>query len=207
MLDGYVSEKEQIESIRKWWNEHGKLLLLAVGIGLLIGFSWRQWQKLQLQRAENAAVVYQQVLQANSDKQIKTLQGGVAILKQHFSGTPYASLGALLAAKEAVNQKQLPEALTELQWVIDHGAVSRLKEIARINAARVLLAQSKPKEAEAVIKKMDDKSFAPLVSWVKGDIAMQEGNQQSAQKYYQEAKNGLADFPPAATVLAQLSAN
>ena len=207
MLDGYVSEKEQIESIRRWWNEHGKLLLLAVGIGLLIGFSWRQWQKLQAQRAENAAVVYQQVLKADNDKQIKSVQGGVAILKQHFSGTPYASLGALLAAKEAVDQKQLPQALTELQWVIDHGTVARLKEIARIEAARVLLAQSKPKDAEALMKKTDDKGFAPLVSFVKGDIATQEGDAKSAQKYYSDAKNGLADFPPAADMLSQLTAN
>jgi predicted negative regulator of RcsB-dependent stress response len=136
MLDGYVSEKEQIESIRRWWNEHGKLLLLAVAIGLLIGFAWREWQKLGVQRAEDAAVVYQQVLQADSDKQFKTAQGGATILKQHFSHTPYASLGALLAAKEAVNAERLPQALTELQWVIDHSAIARLKEIARINAAR-----------------------------------------------------------------------
>lgn len=207
MLDGYVSEKEQLEMIRKWWHEHGKMLLLAVGIGLLIGLAWRQWQKLSLQRSENAAVMYQQVLQADTDKQFQKVQGGASLLKAHYAGTPYASMGALLSAKELIAQNQLPQAITELQWVIDHGVNARLKTIARIDAARVLLAQKKPKDALAILSKVDDKSFSPLVNWVKGDIATQQGESQSAQRYYVEAKKGLADFPPASDALTKLSAN
>lgn len=205
MLDGYVSEKEQIESIRKWWQAHGKSLLMAVAIGLLIGLSWRYFQKLSLARAENGALVYQQVLQAANNHDAKTLEGGVVILKSHYAHTPYASLGALLAAKQAVSDNQLPIALAQLTWVIDHGNNARLQTLARINAARVLLAQHHPAEALKLIQKIKDKNFMPLVAWVQGDIALQQGDRVAAQKQYQEAKNGLTDLPEAQNVLTIMS--
>lgn len=207
MLDGYTSEKEQLESIRKWWNEHGKAILIAVVVGLGLGLVWRYWHKLSVQRSENASVVYQQVLEANSKGQTKTVQGGVDFLMSHFASTPYASLGAMLYAKNAVMQNQFPDALTKLQWVIDHGSVKRLKEVARISSARILLSEGKPADALKQIKVVDDNSFMPLVEWVTGDIDTAQGNAAEAKKHYQNAKNELVDFPPASDVLTQLMSN
>lgn len=206
MLDGYTSEKEQLEAIRKWWNENGKFLVIAVLIGLAIGMCWRYWHKLALQRTENASMLYQEVLQADSTKNVKVAQADVDFLMKKFSSTPYASLGALIYAKEAVAQQQLPAALTKLQWVIDNSKLPRLKEMARISAARILLSQGKTADASAQIKKVDDKSFMPLVNWVQGDIDTQLGDVKKAQTEYQNAKSELSDFPPAEKVLNQLMA-
>lgn len=203
MLDGYVSEKEQIEAIQKWWRENGKFLMVAIIIGLAIGFGWRYWHKVEMHRAEKASVIYQSLLQADTQNKTSTVEGGAKLLMNDFSSTPYASLAALLSAKEAVTQNQLPVALTQLQWVISNGKQKRLKQIARINAARILLAQKNPTAAMNMLKVVDDKSFAPLIAWVKGDIATQQGDSKAADKYYTDAKKGLDGFAPAEKLLSQ----
>src|SRR3990167_11172787 len=102
MLDGYVSEKEQLESIRKWWHSNGKFILIAVVVGLSLGFGWKYWHQLQLRRDENAAMIYQSIIQADSQNNMKTAQGCAKLLMNQFPKTPYASLAALLSSKELV---------------------------------------------------------------------------------------------------------
>ncbi len=201
MLDGYVSEKEQLESIGKWWNENGKFLLMAIAIGLAIGFGWRYWHTLQMRRAENASVVYQSVLEADSQNNTATVIGGAKLLMNRFSNTPYASLAALLLAKESVAQNNLSLALKNLHWVISNSDQKRLQQIARLSSARILLAEHNPKAAADELSVVDDKHFAPLIAWLKGDIDTQEGNAIGAEAHYTEAKSALAGFHPAMDVL------
>src|SRR3989338_10730442 len=185
MLEGYVSEKEQIESIKKWWQENGKFLALAILMGLIIGFGWRYWHTMERNRAENASIIYQSILNADAKKQFTTAQGGSDILMQHFSSFPYASLAALVWAKEAVSQNNLSVALSKLQWVIDHGEPSALRSVAAINTARILLSQHKPQAALSMVNKITDTHFEPLVNWIKGDSEAQLGDVKKSQAYYQ----------------------
>ena len=204
MLDGYVSEKEQLESIKKWWDNNGKFIAIAIIIGLLLGFAWRYWHQMQLRLDDNASMLYQSVVVADAKNNFKTAQGGAAILMKNFANTPYASLAALLSAKEWAEQKQYDQAMTQYQWVITHSNVTRLQQIARISAASLLLTRNQPDAALKIISVVNDKHFEPLIAWVKGDIDMQKGDIKNARKNYQIAKNALAPFPPAANYLSQL---
>ena len=207
MLDGYVSEKEQLEEIGKWWKENGKWITVAIIVGLILGFGWRYYQKIETRRLENASMIYQSVLQADKQSQFKTAQGGAVLLMKDFPKTPYADLAALLFAQEAASQNQLDIALTQLNWVIKNSSSTRQKQIARINAARILLSQNNTDAASKMLYVTNDKTFMPLVYWVRGDIATKMGDVKLAETDYQNAKMGLADFPPAADVLNQLLAN
>jgi predicted negative regulator of RcsB-dependent stress response len=201
MLDGYVSEKEQIESIRKFWNEHGKFIVIAIVVGLAIGFGWRYFHTFEKRRAENAAIVYQSIMSADAKGDVTTVQGGATVLMTQFSSSPYASLAALLSAKEAISKNDLSGALTSLQWVIKNSDQKRLQQVARIYAARILLSQNNPAAATNEIKIVDDKSFEPLIDWVKGDIDTQEKNAVKERAHYEDAKREFAEFPPAVDFL------
>lgn len=207
MLDGYVSDREQIESIKKWWNDSGKHIVLAVVIGLALGLAWKYWHRILIRRSENASIIYQSVLQADQQNNFSTAQGGITMLMTHYTSTPYASLGALVFAKEAVSQNHLSLALTKIQWAIEHSRESRIKEIAQIYAARILLSQGKTQDALSQLKIVNDKQFQPVVNWVKGDIYSKEGNIQQATMHYDEAKKSFSDFPPAKTLLTEQLAN
>lgn len=206
MLDGYVSEKEQLEAIKKWWDDNGKWIAIAVIVGVALGFGWRYFHRIETRRLENASQIYQVVLEADKQNQFKTSQDSAALLIKDFPNTPYAGMAALLLAKEAVSQNQLDVALSQLNWVIDHAKSMRQKQIARILGARILLSQHKTQNALAMIQVVNDKSFSPLINWVRGDIETQLDQEGSAQADYQRAKNGLSDFPPAIDWLNQLLA-
>lgn len=203
MLDGYVSEKEQIDAIRKWWRDNGKLTITAIFFGLLVGFGWRYWHTLEIRRAENASVVYQSVLMADSKKDYASAKSSTALLTKDFANSPYTSLAAMIVAKEAVEQNDLQTASTQLQWVIDHGNPARLQDIARLSLSRILVSENKTDVALATLKGIKDKSFLPLVNWVKGDVYTKEGNAKEAQSHYTAAKNALSEFPPAVKLLNQ----
>ena len=206
MLDGYTSDKEQVESIRKWWDESGKGIVLAIVLGLAIGFGWKYWHQLQIRRAENASVVYQSVLQADMQNHLSKAQGGATILMTRFSGTPYASLAGLLFAKEAVAQNNLPLALSKLEWVISHSHSPQLKQIAQLSAARILLSQGNTTAALAQLKTLSSKQFQPAEDWIKGDIYSKEGDVKKAKAHYQSAQSALQGFSEAdAALTAQLA--
>ncbi|OGT51852.1 MAG: hypothetical protein A3E84_05660 [Gammaproteobacteria bacterium RIFCSPHIGHO2_12_FULL_42_13] len=197
-----LSEREQIEALGRWWSQYGKYLLIAVLIGAALGFAWKYLKNMRVQYLENASMIYQDVLSGS-----KNAEKAADLLKKKFFKTPYASMAALILAKNDVEHHQLSEALTELQWVVDHSRLSRLTQIAHLNAARILLSEGKTNEASLQVKTIVDESYAPLVEWVRGDIASKQGDTQTAQAAYEKAKSGLADFSPATTILAQLSAS
>jgi len=173
---------------------------------LLIGFSWRQWHKLSTQRAENAAVIFEQLLDADHAKAYDKVSSGAALLTEHFSGTPYAAMSMLLVAKEAVESNKLSKATAALSWVINSGKNKRLETIARIELARIYLSQANPIAAEKTIHGIKNKGFEPLISWIEGDIAAQKGDMASARANYMKAKEAYGEFAPADNVLTQLIA-
>lgn len=201
MLDGYVSEKEQLEQIKKWWHENGKFIAIAIVVGLFIGLGWRYWHTMQIRYAENAAMIYQSVVQADSQNNTTTAQGGAKILMEKFSRSPYASLSALLWAKEAAAQNDLKTALSKLQWVITRGRENRLKQMARLSAARIFLAQNNFVAAANELKIVNDAHFQPLIDWVKGDIDAKQGDAEKAKAHYLASKNAFAGFQPAVDLL------
>ena len=200
-MESNYSEKEQLESIKKWWQDTGKYIAIAVIVGLLLGFGWRYWHTIERHRAENASAIYQSVLVAASQNNNATVQGGAALLMKDFSSSPYAGLAGLLSAKTFITENKLPAALTQLQWVIQHSNETRLQEIARISAARVLLAQNQAKAALVELKTINDKAFLPLVYWVRGDSYTQLNNKKEASDAYLQAKNALTSVPSAEALL------
>jgi predicted negative regulator of RcsB-dependent stress response len=140
-------------------------------------------------------------VQAATQNNAATVIGGAQILMDKFSSTPYASLAALLSAKELVSQNKLPGALTQLQWIIKNSNEKRLQQIARINAARILLAQNNSVAAMNEIKTVNDKNFEPLIHWIKGDIYTKENNAEKARAEYSDAKSAFIEFPPAVDFL------
>lgn len=187
-----TTDKEQIETLKKWWNDYGKAIVVAVIIGLLIGFGWRYWRSHHLQKAENASAIYQSMVFSDSEKNYKLAQAYGKQLITQYADTPYASTAALLWAKEAVVANNMTMALNRLQWVIKRSDVKAFKQIARVRAARILLAENKLDAALAMVNKIEDKAYLPTIQQVKGDIFRAQGNNKQALQALTAAKNGLA---------------
>ena len=61
----YMTDKEEREFIKKWWNDYGKLLMVAVVVGLCVGFGWRYWRQHKITMSEQASATYQAMVTAD----------------------------------------------------------------------------------------------------------------------------------------------
>jgi predicted negative regulator of RcsB-dependent stress response len=185
-----ATDKEQIEEIKKWWNDYGKAIAIAVIIGLVIGFGWRYWSRYRTAEEDTASAMYQAMLQATSKEQAGPAFAYAEQIQQKYGSTVYASMASLMAGRIAVITKKYSEASTMLSWVIQNGKIPAYKQIARIRDARVLLQLKEPQLAMKVLATVDDNNFAPLISNVKGEIYLAENNSKAANAAFEKAKSG-----------------
>jgi predicted negative regulator of RcsB-dependent stress response len=74
-------------------------------------------------------------------------------------------------------------------WVVEHSKDPAMRQIARIRAARLLLAMDKADDALALLNKRDDESMNILTDEVRGDIYAVQKNYAEARKAYTKAQS------------------
>lgn len=189
------TEEEQLAQIKEWWQRNGKPLMLGAVIALVLVFGWQFWQKHQINQAQSASVLYQQLLTAaleSGDVDAAEVSRLGNLLKKDFAGTHYAQYGSLFIAKVAVEAGRLDEAASELRAILDKPADKTLDELARQRLARVLAAQDKADEALKLLDGEADKAFAASREELKGDLLVQLGRDDEAHAAYSKAKESLS---------------
>ena len=60
-MEGYKTDDEQIEHLKRWWQENGKSIIGGITIGLIAIFGWRGWQDHLVSQGEKASDLYEQM--------------------------------------------------------------------------------------------------------------------------------------------------
>ncbi len=186
-MDGYTTEEEQVEVLRKWWRENGKSAIFGVVLGLGAIFGWRQWQTHTVTQIETASEIYQQALTAsNQDNVPLAREKANAILSGH-GDTGYALFARLILAQLAAEEEDYNTAeqqLKEAQAKLDNPS---MKHEVSIRLARVMIANNKIDEALAMLSPTDAGAFAPIYNELKGDAYAQQNKPDEARQAYQQA--------------------
>nr|WP_234463722.1 tetratricopeptide repeat protein [Stutzerimonas stutzeri] len=181
--------------IKEWWQRNGKPLLMGGALALVLVFGWQFWQKHQLNQAQSASTIYQQLLNAALEEgkadtaEISRLGN---LLQKEFAGSHYAQYGSLFVAKVAVESGRLDEAATELQAVLDKPADKTLEELARQRLARILAAQDKAEEGLALLEGDAVEAFAASREELRGDLLVKLERPDEAHAAYSKAKELLS---------------
>ena len=61
-MNDNMSDKEQIDMLKKWWTNYGKSILIAIIVGLLLGYGWNYYRTHQATTREQASLIYQKLL-------------------------------------------------------------------------------------------------------------------------------------------------
>ncbi len=182
----YDTEEEQVEALKKWWNENGRSIVGGIVLGLGAVFGWQAWSQHQDQTAASASLRYEKMGQAiqagNSESAMKQ---GEKIIKD-WPDTAYGVLAALDLAKLKLDQGDTAGANAQYEWVLANSSDSSLRQVARLRLARVLISSNDLEGAEAVIAKADKDNFAGEFAVLRGDIA-------NARKDYAEARSAYTD--------------
>lgn len=186
-MEGYVSEQEQVETLKRWWKANGKSVILGIAIGLAIVGGGKWWLARQQGQAELASDQYQQILQEiqSGDKSGALQRGG--ILLEKYPGSDYAALTALVLAKLKVEQADLEGARFYLQWVADHASIAPLKDVARLRLAQLLLAKGDKAGALQTVETVGATTYLGPAQELKGDILLAMGKRDEARAAYSAA--------------------
>lgn len=196
-MDDYLSEKEQIQKIRRWWSENGAFVIagLVLGIGGLTG--WNFWQSWQLRQAEEAAAVYQELVATTDAGDRETAMSGLDTLVADYGRTPYVDQGRLMVARLNVEQGDLAAAAELLQALVDGTRDPELERIGRVRLARVLIADQRADEALDVLDLDRAGIFMARFHELRGDILADRGETEAAREEYglalADAASGVVD--------------
>lgn len=191
-MEQYRTEQEQVEALRRWWNENGRSTIAAVVIALAAGFGWQAWQANQLRQQEQASDRYQELLRNLGAQQATTgSQPGIEMaeqLKNEFGNTTYAQFAALHLAAMAVSAGKLPDAEQQLRWVLGKAkSDSDTAQVAQLRLARVLAASGDTDQALAILEKSEPGPYGASYAAARGDILLAAGRKDEAREAYSKA--------------------
>lgn len=186
-MDEYLSEKEQIEALRKWWSENGTWVIagLVLGIAMLVG--WNSWQSYVRERAEQGSALFEQLRASVDAGNLDGANAAVAELREKYAATPYADQGSLALAKLQVEQGMLDEAAQSLSTVMADSSDPQLQLVARARLAQVRLQQRRLDDAEQALDVKDPGAFAARYHELRGDIAHAREDWETARREYELA--------------------
>ncbi len=183
----YETEEQQVEALKEWWKQNGIAVIggAVLGISALVG--WRGWNWYQENQATEASDVFAVVQEAVSKNDTVALLEQVNILRNQYSSTPYAPLAVLHQAKAQMDKGDSAAAEESLRWALSNSNQETVKNIARLRLARVLLADNKIDEAQAMVNAGTSDAYASLANEIRGDIFVAKGEIDQAKKAYDEA--------------------
>jgi predicted negative regulator of RcsB-dependent stress response len=181
------TEDQQLEDFKKWWKENGSSIITGVVLGLAVLFGTRSWFAWQERTAQNASVIYSVMMREAESGDARVASDNAATLIADFSGTPYASIAALLLARYRIEDNELDAARAQLQWVLDNESSDEIRTTASVRLARVLVSLADYDGALALLDAIEADGQQGLVSEVRGDIYTLRGDSQQAVDAYSEA--------------------
>jgi predicted negative regulator of RcsB-dependent stress response len=120
-------EQEQLEDLKAWWKDNGKLVILGVTLAALVIAGIQGWRYYRHSQSLAAVALYEQLEQAERAGDRKKVRDIAGEIVARYGSTPYSAFAALSAARVSFEGGDLAEAKSQLTWVVEH---ARRDEIA-----------------------------------------------------------------------------
>ena len=198
-----AAEEETIESLKKWWDENGKQLMLAIVVVVGGYGSWTLWQGSKTASSDAASDLYEEGLGLAINEQTSTINDEdaaqiialAAELRQEHSSTIYARYSALFSAQQQVMAGDLDAAEETLLWITENPLTGLFVEqdeglmlTANLRLGRVLLANGDNDGALAVVSSLAPKTFEAGYAELQGDVYVAMGRIVEARESYLAAQ-------------------
>lgn len=200
-MDVYTTEEQQVEAIKKWWRENRWSLIGGVAIGAMVLIGGRGWLDNKHAHTEAASTVYEIMLQELSQDRFGEAEEHGKQLLGEFSNTPYAALAAFGMARIKTEAGELSAATPHLRWVLSNAEEEEIKHEAKLRLARLLLAQNKLQEAQALLEDVELGAYSSPSEILLGDIHLAAGRTDQARQTYMNALAGIVPGTPGRELL------
>jgi len=198
-------DMEQAERVKQWLRDNGS----GIVIGLLLAFGGifgiRYWQQFQMEQNLGAATQYnilqeQLPLLASGAEAPETasvaVEQAAARLKQDYADNLYTALASLQLADRHIDAGALESAVTEFDFVINNKDAGYLANVAKLRKARVLIDLEQADAALQLLDTVEDAQYyAALISRVRGEAHLANGNTEQALAAFAEVESELGGSP------------
>jgi len=183
----YMTEAEQLEAIKAWWQRHQRVIgwMLFVVLLSITGYRYWYWHAEKITR--QASQSYERLMAASSAKEDQAIEAYSKILIKEYPKTVYADAAELVLAKHWVSQEKWDAARKVLEHVAFHATMPALQQVARIRLARILIEEKEFDKALGYLNDMNSSVYKPLIDELKGDVYAATGRDQEANVLYREA--------------------
>lgn len=181
-----LDEHEQSERVRAWLKDNASNMLTGVALGVALIAGWHWWQNSRAEHKATAAVQFDTLVEAASDKQIDSVDALAQSLRSDFSDTPYALLAGLKVARLKLEAGELQAARDALAAVKLANKDPALTTLVTLRIARLDLALGKPADALAGLQPVTAE-FGGLVDEARGDALMALDRAAEARDAYQKS--------------------
>ena len=188
-MDVYSTEEEQVEAIKKWWNENGKSIIAGIIIGITAIFGWRGYVNHNVEQAKVASILYEQLLVASRKKDTDNMRTLANKIIADYESSTYSVFSKLMLAKIESELGNLENAEIYLNSILENNLRDEFKHIARLRLIRVLIANNKLESAENILSKTKLNQFITHYEELRGDIFVKQGKIKEATQAYKNALN------------------
>jgi predicted negative regulator of RcsB-dependent stress response len=181
------TDDEQVEKLKKWWEENGRSVIAGIIIGVGGLFGYRYWVDFQESRAEAASTHFVQVMEALESGNSAVVVEQADTLISDYSGSEYATLARFALARNFVEAGEFEKAQSELQQIVGSVGEAPLGFLARKRLASVQLQLSQAEAALITLSVEFPQAFSAAIDELKGDIYAQQGKTAEAANAYRKA--------------------
>jgi len=188
-MEIYSTEEQQVEAIKKFWQENGKQIIAGAVIGLGGFFGWNQYVASELAAQEAASMQFEKFTEvaASEDVSFNKIDGELKAFVEEHGDSGYAVFVNLMAAKQAVADKKFDAALQHLNQAQAGVSDSSLKGLVATRVARVQIELEQHEAALTTLNSIENPGFKARVAELKGDVYAAQGNTDKARVEYQTA--------------------
>lgn len=189
----YDTEEEQVEALKRWWQENGTSAIVGLVIGVVVILGWNYWQDHKKEQAAQASATYGQLLKALDENKKDDVNKLAEQLQGQFKGSEYATYSGLMQAKLKAEQGDFDGAKQILKTIAAESN-KHLGNIAKIRLVRLMLATGDYEQGLQVINSVDAKaaaSYSANYDELVGDLYVALDRLDEARTSYQNAlRNG-----------------
>jgi len=198
----HMQDEADLEAIKRWWDENGKSLIVAIVVAVAGTLGWQQYQAYEGSREQAASDLYATMLAIQLEEgDPAALAEAAQTLKSEHSGSTYAQFAAMLEARIAVEDGDLEDAEAALRWALSAGDPrSDIGQLVQLRLARVLAASGAEDEALAILGQAGD-AYPVAYAQAAGDIHLAAGRVEEALNAYRVGRDASAELGEISVVL------
>lgn len=184
-MEIYSSENEQLDAIRRFFLNYGKIVLLAILLVIAVMVGKYYWQSHKNIAMLQTSADYDQVLIAlelNQDDAVNRAE-------QYIANQPnnYGVMAALQLTNFLVKKADYTNAEQQLSRVLTYTKDENLLAVTHLRLARLQKQQKKYDDALKSLDGIKGDSWRIEATALRGDIYLSQGNKEAAKAAYQQA--------------------